>query len=316
MTVRVYKSTDTSAPTLSGTAGAVIALLDAILVNGYGSQTAAGWAKEFSGTNKAAYRAATGNRFRLRVDDSGTTSARVVGYETMSDVDTGTGDFPTALQFSGGMYIYKSSTANSTARPWLCIASSKAFYLFTFANSTTYGSAWSTSDGAFFFGDLISFFSGTDNYATLLCGNNAAAASQSTLIGSNGSSNQAGNRYIARSYTQTGTAVNCGQRARCYATTMQAGAGVLGSSTYGYGRTYPDPISGSLLMAPIEVTESLHGSGRAKMPGMWGPEHSQPAAHLDTFSGSGSLAGKTFLLIHHHYLGTGGALVIETSDGW
>lgn len=37
MTVRVYRSTDAAAPVLTGTAGTLIALLDACLVNGYGA---------------------------------------------------------------------------------------------------------------------------------------------------------------------------------------------------------------------------------------------------------------------------------------
>jgi hypothetical protein len=43
MTVRIYRSTDGSAPVLTGQAGKLTDLLDAILVNGYGSKTAAGW---------------------------------------------------------------------------------------------------------------------------------------------------------------------------------------------------------------------------------------------------------------------------------
>ena len=41
MTVRVYKSTDGSAPVLTGQAGSLTTLLDAVLVNGYGAATAA-----------------------------------------------------------------------------------------------------------------------------------------------------------------------------------------------------------------------------------------------------------------------------------
>lgn len=104
MTVRVYHSTDSSAPVLSGQVGALIGVLDAILVNGYGSKAAVGWTKAFSGTNMAAYKQSAGsNQLYLRVDDTNATDARVVGYETMSDVNTGTGPFPTATQQSGGL---------------------------------------------------------------------------------------------------------------------------------------------------------------------------------------------------------------------
>src|SRR5574337_1914064 len=100
MTVNVYRSSDASAPVLTGQAGSLITVLDACLISGYGSKSPAGWAKPYSGTNLAAYRAATGNRFYFRVDDSGTVEARISGYETMSDVNTGTGQFPTTAQIS------------------------------------------------------------------------------------------------------------------------------------------------------------------------------------------------------------------------
>src|SRR5574337_1555206 len=95
MTVNVYRSSDASAPVLTGQAGSLITVLDACLISGYGSKSPAGWVKPYSGTNLAAYRAATGNQFYFRVDDSGTVEARISGYETMSDVNTGTGQFPT-----------------------------------------------------------------------------------------------------------------------------------------------------------------------------------------------------------------------------
>src|SRR5574337_410841 len=64
----------------------------------------AGWEKKYSGTNLAAYRSlapdATG--CLLRVDDTGANSARVVGYESMTSITTGSGPFPTDTQFGGG----------------------------------------------------------------------------------------------------------------------------------------------------------------------------------------------------------------------
>jgi hypothetical protein len=56
MTVRVYRSTDASAPVLTGQVGSLTALLDAILVNGYGALTAAGWTIAQTTTNKRGYK--------------------------------------------------------------------------------------------------------------------------------------------------------------------------------------------------------------------------------------------------------------------
>ena len=191
------------APVLSGTAGSLIAVLDAVLVNGFGlvsvtgltvtggiatatvsaghsmqvdsvgliagaapaglngekrilsiagnsftfdatgiaDQTAtgpitakvapAGWTKAFSGANLAAYKITPpeGTGFYLRVDDTGTTVARVRGYETMSDVNTGTGPFPTTADFAGsGLWWSKSNTASAGTRPWRIAADDRGFY--------------------------------------------------------------------------------------------------------------------------------------------------------------------------------------------
>src|SRR5690606_2349611 len=91
-----YKSTDASAPAPTGQLGSLIALLDAILVTGYGSTPGAGWTEAFSGSDKAAYRMGSGrSQMYVRIDDSGPggqgpREARINGFEAMTDVDTGT----------------------------------------------------------------------------------------------------------------------------------------------------------------------------------------------------------------------------------
>jgi hypothetical protein len=123
MAVGVYRYDDVGAPTLSGTAGALIGVLDHALVTGQG------WSKVYSGTNLAVYRAPAGNQLYLRVDDTGTTAARIVGYETMSAVSTGTGPFPTEAQVAGGLYAPKSANVNATARNWVIVANDRFFHM-------------------------------------------------------------------------------------------------------------------------------------------------------------------------------------------
>ena len=64
----------------------------------------AGWEKRFTGTNKAAYRSLAPESLgmHLWVNDAGTTTCNVRGFETMSDVDSGTGHFPTVAESSTG----------------------------------------------------------------------------------------------------------------------------------------------------------------------------------------------------------------------
>src|SRR6478609_9197278 len=105
MTMRVYRWDDSSAPTLSASNGALITVLDAVLVNGYGSKTAAGWTKAFSGTNLAAYLQGSGSNGRyLRVDNSTSDNfPRLRGFKAMSAISTGTDGFPLDAQVSGGL---------------------------------------------------------------------------------------------------------------------------------------------------------------------------------------------------------------------
>lgn len=115
----VYKSTDPGAPLLSGQAGALAMLLDALLVDGYGSganrKPGMGWSRAFSGSNVRVFRNApiTGTGFYLRVDDTAQRSALLRGFATMSDIDVGTDPTPTIALKSNGSRWDKSSVASA-----------------------------------------------------------------------------------------------------------------------------------------------------------------------------------------------------------
>lgn len=248
MATITYKSTDASAPSLSGTVGSLIALLDAVLVNGYGSKPSAGWSKVYSDTNKAVYRAPAGNRFYLRVLDDGSDGthgakvATIRGYETMSDVDTGTGPFPTAAQKSAGLFVGKSSTANATARPWFLLADGKRFVLGV-ANYSSLSNAYEQTC----FGDLIGA-APADAYASIIA---AVSASANTLSGSPGGGGAYGNIaytnatsgaiYAPRAASGTGAAA---EQISLFPTTATTGSGNINlpSGTDAAGNVWGDRI--------------------------------------------------------------------------
>lgn len=302
MTVRVYHSTDSSAPVLSGTAGALITVLDAILVNGYGSKAAVGWTKSYSGTNLAAYRQSVGsNQFYLRVDDTGTTSARVIGYESMSDVNTGTAGFPTEAQFSGGLYHHKSSAASSAARPWFAVSNGKMFYFV------------SSSDGTnllvmFAFGDITSYKSADAYHTLILAGSTSATGGANGAATTSALSSSSTGHYMTRSYTQTGSSITIGKHIDSVKTTT----GTIGGS----GMAYPTLPDSALHMCPIYIHESAISVVRGELPGVLAPLHNKPLTSLDTFSGSGVYAGKTFEAIAVNNGGSTGQLMFEISDTW
>lgn len=179
---QILRSSDAGAPTLNGTAGSLISVLDALLDIG-GSD--AYWAKAFTGTNKAAYRAANGDRYYFRVDDSNAQYADVRGFATMSDVDTGTGQFPNSTQQTSWSFI-KSAAANSTARTYLGIATDRFCLLLV-------NGGWSGSGQELYcFGEIIKANS-ADAGASVV-----KAYPATTTLGSSGfsvSADQSGNFF-------------------------------------------------------------------------------------------------------------------------
>lgn len=328
MTVRLYKSTDASAPSLTGQVGSLVALLDAVLVNGYGSQTAAGWTKAYSATNKASYRMVTsGNTgFYLDVDDSAPTTAkeaRMRGYEVMTALATGTNAFPTVAQSSFGVVCRKSNTADATARPWYCVADGSVFYLFVDTGDFTLP-AYSM---AFTFGDFFSYKSG-DAYNCQIQGriaeNDSSNGSERLPLlecGWNmfgGVATRTG-QYLARVWTGTGGSTVFYKVASSwsyYAGGSSQPRQVMGASQHLL--PYPNGPDGGLVLSPVFIT---HSNGlRGYLKGLWNPCHNQPLGHGDTFSGTGNMNGKSFLMLNMQtgsdYTSATGQVAIETTDTW
>lgn len=367
-TVKYFHSAMPGAPTLSGTAGALIAVLDACLVDGFGLKTAdsvvvsggiatatfstghsfepdvialvagatpaelngekrvlttttntiafdatgivdgtatgtitfklapAGWDKPFSGTNLAAYRSndVTGTRMFLRVDDTGATNARVVGYESMSDVNTGVRGFPLASQLSGGGYWPKATAANATARAWTLFADSRSVWIHLHTNTTSLGA----SGSIYGFDDFASYKSG-DPFACALWANNADQASSSSIslysfeYASHTGQNVWG-PYIARSFTGLGGSIASQHAAESHFTA----SGTAGTSLSVNAPTYPNgPNNGLLLTRKLLIEPGLALRGRAR--GVFiSPQPCHTAFNWrDKIDGQGDLAGRKLMAV-------------------
>lgn len=103
MAMTYFHSGEADAPVLDGQAGSLVALLDAVLVNGYSSgateRQPLGWEIAFSDTDRRAYRMSGGSQRILYVDDTAQGAANdeaalVRGYDDMTGIDAGTGPFP------------------------------------------------------------------------------------------------------------------------------------------------------------------------------------------------------------------------------
>jgi hypothetical protein len=334
MTVRVYRSTDASAPVLTGQVGSLTALLDAILVNGYGALSAAGWTIVQTTTNKRGYKqnvtgANNPSGMCLYVDDTGpgagaAREARVCGFETMSAITpTGTGQFPTAAQSTigiGALVIRKSTTADATARPWTCIANGQTFYLFIESGDTLANPIATTT---FVFGD-IKAYKPSDQYAVIIIGRqiensgNAVgdplhciqlaqqpnmAVMNTTMFG----------HFMARSWTGIGGSIRVGKpfdHSRFitgnnlygqYANETQVqvntvnGIGLcLGRNAYVQQWPAPNGADGSLALAPVYICHNW--ALRGYLPGLWHPLHDRPLGHNDTITVvGGNMNGKSLV---------------------
>lgn len=159
MALTVYKSTDASAPQMNVSAGTLLAVLDACLVNGYGSKAAAGWSKTVvdAATHQALYTqgAAAGlaqKKFYVKDDASSPGGAIAWACDTctLSATPAFTNNFWTQTVYSG--VVTKADQNNGGCAKWILIATSRWFYLFCRRSNWGDRGGWQ----AVFAGDLDS----------------------------------------------------------------------------------------------------------------------------------------------------------------
>ncbi len=256
--------------------------------------TPLGWTREFNATNVEVFRSpnVAGTRHYLRVDDGGAEprDARVVGYETMSDVSTGTNPSPSAAQLSGGGFWTKSNTANSTVRGWVLAGDDRTFYL---SVNHSGGAGFST----YAFGDIESFKSGGDAYASaLLCAMATLSVATSGTATSDADHMDAETTthlgiYLSRSYTGLGSSV-LGKRGMPF----PFAAIITGARSGATGFwQYPNGPDGGLYLARPLVFETTLSAIRGRLRGV----HVTPQAignatfsHLEEVTGVTGLSGR------------------------
>lgn len=248
MTVRLYRSEDAGAPQL-GAVGSINAILKACLVTGYGSRTPAGWSIAFEdqANNKIALRQGGANGRYLKLDHSADYRyARVNGYASMSDIDTGTEGMYDQDTYSGepGGFFSGGNTTGGDMR-WTVVADDRSFYYFPHYN--WYSHCWMS-----FCGDIEQAGSGTPysfamgayiNASDAISGSSAQfnsfmyVTTHKTLRMLRGLSQLEGASYL--NYINRVTD----------ATTL---ASYVGSCSK---FTYPDVLLGGLLAKPIEAMD-------------------------------------------------------------
>jgi hypothetical protein len=285
----------------------------------------AGFAKTFSGANKAVYRAidTSSRRHFFRFVDDGTTGggareARLWGYETMTDVDTGTGIYPTAGQLANGFFCQKSGTADSTAKNWVVISDGKTVYCFMYIDSNVSGgdiTAPGNNMNAFGFGDAVEFRTG-DTFLSWVGGNpqtnnfsstqySSLFAAQSSITNSNPSTTVA-TVISARDFTGVAGARAMG----LFGTALSAGMG----STVNIN--YPHQIDNGFYMVPVVLTQGSPALIRGRMPGYFEPLHSNCFPNTQIIENIIGYTGRRFMMLWGKNSSSVGAVVVDITGPW
>lgn len=271
----------------------------------------AGWQQVFSAANitclKPTVVEATG--CVLRIDDTGTTNARVRAYEAMTAVSTGVGPTPLESQMAGGLFWPKSSVGSATARDWRLVADERGFYL---AVAPAGGGRYTLLYG----GDIASLKSG-DAYGYLLTGNQAdQTGTNSVPDGCVGYSHRSerGGAYTVRAHTAIGQST-AAQRIGAHHNGSAADV-YAGTAGYSVG-TYPNGPNNGLMTGALE----LHALGiRGTLPGLLHPVQDCGNAFATgaMVDGTDDLAGRRLMAIRTGppASGTVGTVFIDITGPW
>lgn len=297
----VYRWNDDGAPVLSAAGNSLLEVLRACLCYGYGSKIAAGWTETPGVNSESSFKnAGTGHSILVK-HNTASSNATVVGVE----YDAMAVFFPTTAQMPNGLYWQVSSTTDSTPRPWLVFADDRRFYLWVGASMTAEQGTASTAGMPMFFAGDIDSMNPADPHCFLVIG--ATSPGTSTLhfgtLSASAASPTTGH-YMARSSLFSGGSIGC---AKTCDVSLMGGAFVMGGS----GGAYP-AFGGGMLLSPVNVMEQANIL-RGRMPKLWNPLHALPGSPGDTFSGTGDLAGKSFILLDVASGSTRARIAMETT---
>lgn len=246
-----------------------------------------GWSKVFSGTNKAVYRSndLASNRLYWRFDDTNALYMLFRGYESMTDVDTGIGVFPTVTQQSNWCYT-KSSTSDTTARRWSAYGDSMTLY-FLLAHNVAAGAALPASGfpPILGFGDSIPFKAG-DAYSSFCFARASLAGAINTDVGINASGSIG--PYWPRPYTQSGSSI----RGQIYGAGPNTASGSSGSAI-----AYPNPEDNGLIIFERHLAQDGNNDFRGIFPAGYHLPQNNPLSDWDYVSNVDGFSGKIFQMV-------------------
>lgn len=277
-----------------------------------------GWEKKYSGTNLAVYKStdvqAHGRHWR--VDDTGTTAARVVEYETMTDVNTGSGPSPTATYISGGGYVHKSTVASAAAARYAMAADSRTVLL-AFEPGTASMATYRVANIRGF-GDAIALSTVGDSWASFvsLCGSSSTSSFFTGALSGGPASTTGGFSALSRPYTGLGASVIAD-------VVPLSGTLAMASGGDPFMGAAPSVVDGQIKLSRVFLKEQgIPNPPRAIVPGvLYVPQSGlvNSVAGGDIAVGAGDWAGRQLMAV---VCGTGsnqlptGAAFIDITGPW
>lgn len=289
-----------SAPVLTGQAGTLVALLDAVLVNGFGAQTGLGWSIQYTAANKRVYLAGAACRCRAAIrvlDDAslaaGAKEAGTTAAESFSDIDTAVNTFTIGAVFR------KSFSADATPRPWHVFGDDRTFILLSLAGDVSYLTVY----WGMYFGEFQSFLV-NDAYQAMHAGR-----------GPNSTSNS--EEHFGKSSTTPGAAPTTPYHAALARSHLGTPGLVYAVRTRQFWNlnTFPNAVDGGMYITPVFLSTYVSSQNQIRgiQRGTYMAQHaatSIPFTNGDTVSGVGAMAGKQFVVLTTN----DGTALFETSD--
>jgi len=258
----------------------------------------------------------------LRVDDSAATFCAVQGYESMTDVDTGTGPFPTPAQAALGAWWAKSAQANATSVPyWLAADSAMLLCAIAIGAGQNPQNLGAVLRG---FGLPLALHPAGDAWATLLScaiyGNKTTGQNfpfNGSLDHSAASANY-GQIFCARPHG--GLSSSQAQKNIPLVGNVNAFSGA--DATLG---PFPGAVDGQMKFARRLLCSSADNTPRAALPAVLHIAQSGVLNHIapgDRVAGSGALAGRTLLALassnnpNHSNQAAQGIYLLDITGPW
>jgi len=224
---------------------------------------------------------------------SGYASVACTGYETMSDVDTGTNPYPVV----GAVTFTYMAPSSGIALPWTVVADDRTFYFYNHNPSDS-----DYRGGAF--GDGYSYQS-SGLYRTFL---GATGYVRGTALPDPGADTWFTPRNHLGVYNATDRPLSL------IGDTAKGVSGLLKGTV-----PYPHGPDNKIWLAPLELVDHLTPAIRMRLRGMWHWLHDTAAvADADVFDGVGDMVGKNFLIVRNVFDGSAYRHVVvhETSSTW